>query len=442
MTREISTVAVLGSGTMGAGIAAHCASRGYDVLLADLKAKDGEANAVAAKARDAMREGRAPMIEDDEAFARIDLGNFEDDIERIGQCDLIVEVIIEDLKIKRDLFTRLAEVRKPDAIVTSNTSGIRLASILEDMPEGLRQNAAITHFFNPVKVMKLVELVPGEDTEPEVMATLVDFIGSGLGKGVVYGKDTVNFIANRIGCFWILAGLDRAGAAFEEGVRIEDIDAAMSAPVGVPSTGLFGLVDLVGMDVMKLVSLNMKENLAAGDRGVAVAQFPPAVERMYERGQIGRKAGQGFYRQSKTEDGARVRHVFDLQAEDWRLAEEPALPEGCDNLAGLLFSDTPVGRYAWEVMGATLLYAAELTGEIADDIVNEDRAMEWGFAWKEGPFKMLDRIGAAKVIARLEAEGKPLPKMLQVLKDAGAESFYRNEGREFLGLDGAWHKVP
>lgn len=442
MTRTIKSVAVLGSGTMGAGIAAHCASRGYDVLLADLKAREGGANAVSEKARAAMREGRAPMIEDDAAFARIDVGNFEDDLERVGQCDLIVEVIIEDLAIKRDLFTRLAAVRKDDAIVTSNTSGIQLASILADMPEGLRRNAAITHFFNPVKVMKLVELVPGEDTEPEVMATLVDFLGDGLAKGVVYGKDTVNFIANRIGCFWILAGLNEAADAFAQGVSIEDIDAAMSAPVGVPSTGLFGLVDLVGMDVMKLVSLNMKANLPASDRGVAYAQFPGPVERMYERGQIGRKAGQGFYKQTKTEDGTRLRHVFDLESEDWRSAQEPNLPEGCETLEGLLFSDSPVGRYAWKVMGATLLYAAELTGEIADDIVNEDRAMEWGFAWKQGPFKMLDRLGASRVIARLEAEGQPLPKMLQVLKDAGAESFYRNDGSEFLGLDGAGHPVP
>ena len=442
MAREIKKVAVMGSGTMGAGIAAHCAAKGLDVLFLDMPAKEGERNAIAAGAKAAMLEGRAPMLELATDAERIEVGNFEDDLGRVANCDLIVEAIVEDLAIKRGFFEKLEAARGDGSIVASNTSGIMLRSIVDGMPERLRRDMAVTHFFNPVKVMKLVELVPGEDTSEDVMAALDTFLADKLDKGVVHAKDTPNFIANRIGCFWLLAGLGELDNVMAQGVSMEDVDAALGAPVGVPPTALLGLIDLVGLDVMGLVSENLDANLPAGDAGRAYARLPDKVVAMLARGQIGRKAGGGFYRMRKTDDGGRVKEIFDLANEDWRDAETAMLPESHRTLKDLLFADDALGRFAWKVMAGTLLYAAGLVPEISDDVVNIDRAMRWGFNWRQGPFEALDALGASDVIARLQAEGRALPAMLQVLQDAGAESFYRDEGREHLGRDGAWHPVP
>jgi 3-hydroxyacyl-CoA dehydrogenase len=290
--------------------------------------------------------------------------------------------------------------------------------------------------------MKLVELVPGEKTEAEVTRALAGFLSEQLGKGVVWAKDTVNFIANRIGCFWLLAGLLEGDAVLDEGYDIEDIDAAMGAPLGVPPTGLYGLVDLVGLDVLGLVIENLKQNLPADDAGRAYLKFPAPVQRMLENRQIGRKVGAGFYRMSKTEDGGRLKETFDLKSESWRVAKTAALDPAHQSLEGLLTADDALGRFAWTVMGGTALYAADLVPDISEDVVNVDRAMRWGFNWRQGPFEIIDALGADAVIARLEAEGRPLPKMLQVLREAGAKSFYRNDGKEFLGVDGQYHPVP
>ena len=440
-SREIERVAVMGSGTMGAGIAALCAANGVEVLLLDMPSGEGPRNAIAEGAKARMLEGRAPLLEDVAAADRVRVGNFDDDLGQVAEADLIVEAIIEDLDAKRALFAKLEAVRREGSIVTTNTSGIPLHAISESMPARLRRDVAVTHFFNPVKVMKLVELVPGEETSAEVIATLDQFLTNRLGKGVVHAKDTVNFIANRVGCFWLLAGLSEADAALARGLGIETIDAAMSAPVGVPATGLFGLVDLIGLDVMGLVASNLAENLSAGDAGRAYVAMPAEIQAMLARGQLGRKSGGGFYRMSKTEDGGRLRETYDYKADAWHESRTASLPEAEQTLDGLLFADSATGRYAWKVMGATLLYAADLVPEISDALVGIYRAMRWGFAWRQGPFEMLDALGPARVIARLEADDQALPAMLRVLHEAGAASFYRADGTEYLGLDGAYHDV-
>jgi 3-hydroxyacyl-CoA dehydrogenase len=426
---------------MGAGIAALCANAGCDVLFMDIPAREGDRNAIAAGALERMQGGKAPMLKDEAAVARMQVGNFDDDMQRLGEMDWIVEVIVENLGIKRSLFERVEAARKEGSIVTTNTSGIMLKAITEGMPERLRKDVAVTHFFNPVLVMKLVELVPGEDTEREVIDTMAGFLSNELGKGVVWAKDTVNFIANRIGCFWMLAGMNEAMAALKAGCDVEDIDAVQSAPVGIPPTGLYGLVDLVGLDVLGLVIENLKANLPAGDVGRAYCKLPAPIQGMLDGGQVGRKAGGGFYRMSKADDGSRLKETFDIKTGQWRPSKEASLDDAHRTLDGLMFADDALGRFTWTVIGGTLLYAADLVPEIADDVVNIDRAMTWGFNWRQGPFEMIDALGPDKVIARLEAEGRPLPKMLQVLRDAGAEGFYRNGGSEFLGLDGNWHPV-
>jgi 3-hydroxyacyl-CoA dehydrogenase len=216
----------------------------------------------------------------------------------------------------------------------------------------------------------------------------------------------------------------------------------MGAPVGVPPMALYGLLDLVGLDVLALVSANLKENLPVDDAGRKYAQLPPKVQAMYGRGQIGRKTGAGFYRMTQGGDGARVKETFDLKTESWRPSKTAALKPEHQSLASLLAADDALGRYAWKVMGATMLYAADLVPQIAEDIVNVDRAMRWGFNWRQGPFEMIDAVGADKVAARVKAEGGRLPHMLEVLRKSGGKTFYRNDGREFLGVDGTYRPVP
>lgn len=441
MGKPIERVAVLGAGTMGAGIAALCASAGQRVLLLDMPAKDGPRNALTQGAKDRMLSGKPAMLDDPAKAANIEVGNFEDDLARLKDVDLIVEAIIEEVGAKRALFQKVEAIRRDGSLVATNTSGIMLKAITEGMPARFRQDFAVTHFFNPVKVMKLVELVPGADTRPATTEALAAYLGGPLAKGVVLAKDTVNFIANRIGCFWLLAGLNETEAAFKAGVGLEELDATMSAPVGVPATGLFGLVDLVGLDVLGLVAENLKQNLPAADRGRAYCQLPPAVAAMRARGQVGRKSGGGFYRMQTGADGQRLKQTFDPLTGAWRASATALLPAEQQTLAGLLLGGDTRSRFAWAAMGQTLLYSAELVPEISDDIVNIDRAMRWGFAWKQGPFEMLDAIGPARVIGKLKAAGDKAPAMLEVLERAGAASFYRDGGREFLGRDGAYRKV-
>jgi 3-hydroxyacyl-CoA dehydrogenase len=223
---------------------------------------------------------------------------------------------------------------------------------------------------------------------------------------------------------------------------MEEIDALMAAPVGIPATGLYGLVDLVGLDVLDLVAKNLAANLPDGDPGLAYASLPPIEQAMVARGQLGRKTGGGFYRLTRHDDGTRTKEVFDLRLESWRKAEAVELAPAHADAPSLLFADDAQGRFAWDLMIGTLCYAAELLPEIADDVVNVDRAMRWGFNWARGPFELLDALGPGRVIARLEADDEPLPKMLGVLRAAGAPGFYSTDGKRFLGVDGAFHPIP
>jgi 3-hydroxyacyl-CoA dehydrogenase len=432
MARQIDSVAVLGAGTMGSGIAALCAEAGCRVLLLDLTREAAD------RALTGMTTGRAPLLGDPASARRIATGSLAADLARIGDYDWICEAVIEDLATKRALLAQIEPLRADGSMVSSNTSGIPLRALAEGLPQRLRQDLAVTHFFNPVKVMKLVELVPGGATTADVVQAFAAFLADRLGKGVVHAKDTVNFVGNRIGCFWMLSGLHKAEAALENGLAMEQIDALMARPVGIPATGLFGLIDLIGLDVMDLVGRNLAANLPPGDPGHAYTRLPAAEQAMLARGQLGRKSGGGFYRLVQREDGSRAKETFDLTTGSWRPSRTVELDARHLDPASLLFDTDPAGRFAWDLMGGTLCYAANLIPEIADDIVNVDRALRWGFNWAKGPFELLDALGPQRVIRRLRDEGRPLPAMLQVLESAGAERFYRADGRH-LGRDGAWH---
>lgn len=428
MSGNIESVAVLGAGTMGAGIAGLAAAKGCTVLLLDLT-------------KEIAKAGLSQTSPED--LHNITIGTFDDDLYKLGDVDWIVEAIVEDLGIKRSLFKKVEAIRRDGSIISSNTSGIPLRDIAADMPERFRQDVAITHFFNPVKVMKLLEVVQGEQMPDETFARLADFAESTLGKGVVSAKDTVNFIGNRIGCFHMLAGMHLAKPFLAAGMTQETIDAVLGKPVGIPPTGLYGLIDLIGLDVMDLVGKNLAENLPEGDACEPYTSFPAAEQAMLERGQLGRKSRAlgGFGRVSKLEDGTKKFETFDLNDREWRASVEPELSGVPADMGEVLFADTAQGQLAWEIYGATLRYSADLVPEIADDIVSIDNAMKWGFGWAKGPFEMLDVVGADRFINRLEAEELPVPTMLATLASSEGSSFYRNGGSEYLGTDGKYHPV-
>lgn len=435
MSHQIKSIAVIGGGTMGTGIAGLCAQTDHKVLLLDVSEE------AAQKAKDRIINGRPPAVEEPEKARNITFGTIDNDLAQVANYDWICEAVVEDLPTKRALFEKLEPLRREGSVITTNTSGIPLRDITEGMPDSLKKDIAVTHFFNPVKVMRLLELIPGKETTPDVMDALAAFTGGQLGKGVVYAKDTVNFIGNRIGCFWMMTGLHYAQEALSDGLTMEQIDALMSGPVGLPPTGLYGLIDLIGLDVMELVGKNLAVNLPDGDMGLDFIALPGPIHEMLERGQIGRKAGAGFYRMQKLDDGSRKTEIYDLTAGDWRASEMFQLDDTHTGL-DVLLSDDAAGNFAWQIMGGTLCYAADLIPEIADDVVSIDRAMKWGYAWGRGPFEMIDALGADNVIARVNAMGLQTPKMLKVLADAGADRFYRNEGQEYLGADGQYHPTP
>ena len=427
MTRSIESVAVLGCGTMGAGIGAASAAAGCKVLMLDLTKEAADKGA---------------ELVDDEHRHLVETGSFDDDLEKIGDYDWICEAIVEDLGTKQALFEKVEPLRRDGSVISSNTSGIPLSAISEGASDRFKADVAITHFFNPVKVMKLFELVPGEQTSSEVVEVFSCFGTDKLQKGVVNAKDTVNFIGNRIGCFFMLSGLHLAKPFLMNGMSQETIDAVLGKPVGLPPTGLYGLIDLIGLDVMELVGKNLAVNLPADDIGRAYTEFPEVEQAMHERGQLGRKVGGGFSRMQKLDDGAKKKETFDLIEREWRDTRPVELDAVPTDLGAVVFADTIEGELAWQVFGGTLRYAADLIPEIADDVVNIDRAIRWGFNWVKGPFEMLDHLGPARVITKIESEGGDVPAMLAVLRDAGADTFYRNDGAEFLGADGEYHQTP
>ncbi|MFL2648984.1 MAG: 3-hydroxyacyl-CoA dehydrogenase family protein, partial [Dehalococcoidia bacterium] len=362
MSSNINSIAVLGAGTMGAGIAALAADKDCKVLLLDIS------DEAAQKGKDSMISERNPMLSDPSKINNVETGTFENDFELIKNYDWICEVVVEKLDIKRQIFEKIEKYRKDGSIVSSNTSGIPLRDITENMPDRLLEDVCITHFFNPVKVMKLCELIPGEKTKPEILDNLSIFLQDIMNKGVVNAKDTVNFIGNRIGCFLILKGLHQGKKAREVGLIQEEIDGLMSRPIGLPPTGLYGLVDLIGLDVMYSVGKNLAINLPKDDQGLIYVNLPTEEQNMFDSGQLGRKTGGGFYRMQKLDNGEKKKEVFDLSNLEWRDAKKISI----DGDLNMMLEDTEQGNYLWQVMGSTLAYAADLIPEIADDILNID----------------------------------------------------------------------
>lgn len=430
MSEAIKNVGVIGAGTMGAGIAGLCAATGASVTLLDLDTETAE------KAIQQLTSGKRPAISEDQAKL-ITPGSLTTDLQSLANCDWLCEAVVEDVNIKRDLFSKLEPIRKDGSVLTTNTSGIPLRDIYKDMPERMQKDIAVTHFFNPVHLMKLVELVPGSKTDPSAISRLAEFLSGPMGKGVVYAKDTVNFIGNRIGCNWMLSGLHKAS---QSGLSMEAVDALMSKPVGLPPTGLYGLIDLIGLDVMDFVAKNLEQNLPQDDAGRQYLTMPDTEVSMLKDGQLGRKTGGGFYKLIKSDTGEKSMEVYDLTSRAWRPMSPVELDAEHQNIKTLMFSEDSEGKFAWDLMSTTLGYSSSLVPEISNDIVNVDRAMRWGFAWAEGPFEMLDAIGPAEFSKKYATTGNKVDGMLKVLLDSGKDSFY--VGNTYLGTDGNYHDIP
>jgi 3-hydroxyacyl-CoA dehydrogenase len=444
MKRRIEKAVVLGAGTMGSRIAAHFANAGLPCILLDIVPPNLPANAPAAERNKIVRAGlEAAKKSKPAAFftaalaERIAIGNFEDDLARCAEADWIIEVVAENLEIKRKLLARVAQFRKPGAIMTTNTSGLPVHLIAEGMSEEFQQHWAGTHFFNPPRYLKLVEVIPGPKTSSEVVETLSEFCDRRLGKGVVIAKDTPNFIANRIGTFSMLNALRLMGTL---GMTVEEVDACTGPAVGWPKSATFRTADIVGLDVLIHVVKNIFET-APNDESREMYKVPALVEEMAKRGWLGDKTGQGFYKKVRGE-GEKEILTLDVNTMEYRPRQKAkfaslemgkAIEDTRERLRALVGpllegqKGDKAQQFIWRGLSEMCLYAARRVPEISDNVVDLDRAMRWGFGWELGPFELIDAIGVKAFAAQVQKEGRALPPVVEKVLASGRKGFYESE---------------
>lgn len=416
---EIKKVAVLGSGVMGSGIAGVIANAGIPVLLLDIVPKDAsDRNMLASGAIEKQLKGGTPGFSHKRNAKLVTAGNLEDDLDKLAEVDWIIEVVLEKIEVKSDVYKKIDKVRKKGSIVSSNTSTIPLSVLIEGQSEQFKKDFIITHFFNPPRFMKLLEVVKSPTFDAKRYAQIGDFADRALGKAVVNAKDTPGFLANRIGVYWMTAGLVEA---MRLGIKVEEADAVMGKPLGFPKTGMFGLYDLIGIDLMPLIAKAMMATLPQDDAFRALYNLPPLIEKMIADGYTGRKGKGGFYRMQKDASGKKKMEVIDFATGEYR-AEKKAKLESVDaakaGIAALMAHKDIGGQYAAAVMLKTLHYAASLIPEISDDIYSIDAAMVNGYNWKYGPFQLIDRaahggIAGTELIAQAwEKIGLSVPAVI------------------------------
>lgn len=426
---------------MGSAIAALLAGAGLDVLLLDIvpdRLTPEEAargltlasrevrNRIAARALEQLRQQQPPPCFDPSDLTWIEVGNLEDDLPRLAACDWVIEAVVERLDVKQDVVARAALHLKPEAVLSTNTSGLSIAAIAEGCPPEVRRRFLGTHFFNPPRYMKLLEIIPGPDTDPAVVARMQAFSAQVLGKGVVIAKDTPNFIANRIGTYALAITLD-AMAAF--GLAPDEVDDLTGPVMGRPQSATFRTLDLVGIDTYVHVARHMQQALPdPAER--AVFAVPAFIEEMVARGWTGEKAGGGFYRRNRETGELEVLDLATWSYRPRRRLSSPvieaarALPSAADRLRALLQGGDRAADFAWFVLKKVLLYAAEKLPEIADDVAAVDQAMKWGFRWELGPFEMWDALGVTALARRMEAEGERLPQAVAQVASRQPAVFY------------------
>ncbi len=439
LTKSFKKVCVIGAGVMGQGIAAHCANARIPVVLLDIvppsmSDDDKKAgmetttkawrNKFVLAGRDSLLKSKPALLFTKRDADLIEIGNLEDDLGKAADCDLVVEVVVERLDIKQKLFARLEGVVKPGTIVTSNTSGLSIEGMTEGRGEEFKKNFAVTHFFNPVRYMPLLEIVAGTKTDRAVVDKLSRFGSQVLGKGIVYGKDTPNFVANRIGVFGIM---ETIRIMIEDKYNLEEVDAVFGPAIGRAKSAVFGTADVVGLDTFVHVAQNCWDNLPKDERH-EVFQIPAFLKKMVENKWLGRKTKGGFYKKVGEEiltldwekmeyrPKAKVRYeslgaVRNLET----TAEKVKVMFGAEDRAATLF---------WKSTAATLIYAANRLGEIADDIVNIDNGMKWGFMHEQGPFETWDAMGVKAAVERMKKDGMKVPAWVDEMLASGRDSFY------------------
>ncbi|RJS19145.1 crotonase [Corallococcus sp. H22C18031201] len=449
MTTRIRKVAVLGAGVMGSGIAAHLANSGVRALLLDIvppKAAPGEdtsskafRNKFAQGALANMRKQKPSPIVSEQVFTAIEVGNFDDDMHRLAECDWVIEVVKEDLTVKQALFAKVEQHARKDAIVSSNTSGLSIVGMTQGRGAEFKKRFLVTHFFNPVRYMKLLELVSGPETDPAVVNLVHRFGEEVLGKGIVYGKDTTNFIANRIGVYGMMRTIaDMAKAE----MSIEEVDKIFGPAMGRPKSAVFRTADIVGLDTFIHVAKNCYDTLTQ-DEERNVFAIPEFLQKMVEKGMLGDKSGGGFYKKNKGGEGEKEILALDLKTLEYKPQQKvryPSLGAAKDiedvreRVASVLNGDDKAAKFAEHVTLDVLAYTSRRIPEIADDVVNVDRGVRWGFGWDLGPFEVWDAYGVKKGVERMQALGLQPAKWVEEMLAKGRTSFYGVEN----GRDTYW----
>ncbi len=458
MKRKIRTAAVIGSGIMGGGIAALLAGVGVQTLLLDIvpsdlkpEEKDNPAarNRIVKNGLDAVLMSKPSLLMHKHDAARISIGNLEDDFDKIAAYDWIIEVVVENLEIKRSLFQRIETVRHADAIVSSNTSGIPLKAMSEGLSTEFKQHFLGTHFFNPVRYMRLLEIIPGVETLPEVLEFISNYGEKVLGKGIVLAKDTPNFIGNRIGVQGIVQTMQ---IMISENFSIPEVDALFGEPLGRPKTAMFKTCDLVGLDTMSHVACNTYD-LVENDEARDTFVLPEFVEKMISKKLLGNKTKSGFYKKDLTPEWKVLRKVINhisLEYEDLERPTFPCIEKGkklsalSEKISAILYGEDRGALFAWKVIANGLIYAANRIPEIADSVVEIDNAMKWGYNFTSGPFETWDAIGVQKSVERMEKEGFAIPAKIKAMLASGNASFYKFENGLTLYYDfasGSYQKV-
>ncbi|MFE1627764.1 3-hydroxyacyl-CoA dehydrogenase NAD-binding domain-containing protein [Brevibacillus reuszeri] len=460
MERKIRKAAVLGSGVMGAGIAAHLANVGIPTLLLDIvpreltedESKKGLTladsvvrNRIAQSGKDRLLKEKPAPLYDKKCIDLITVGNFDDHLSLLSDVDWIIEVVVENLDVKKQVFAQVEAHRKPGTIVTSNTSGVSINEMAEGRSEDFRKHFLGTHFFNPPRYLKLLEIIPSHDTDPSIVAFMSDFGEHVLGKGTVLCKDTPNFIANRIGTYGLQVSIHEMQRI---GLGVDEVDALTGPVIGRPKSATFRTLDVVGLDTYVHVAGNVR-NKSTDAQEKAIFEVPEFVLQMVEKRMIGQKAGQGFFKQIKSAQGKEIL-ALDTQTLEYRPSIKAkfasldaaktakTLPE---KLRALAYGKDKGSEFVWSVLKKVLLYSADKAHEIADDLVAVDQAMKWGFGWELGPFETWDAIGVEKSVARMREEGETIPALVEELLASGKTSFYnKNEGRTTVFSIGGIYK--
>jgi len=455
MVKRIQKAAVLGSGVMGSGIAAHLANVGIPTLLLDIVprelTKEEEARGLTLGHKEVrnrfvnqvlqrlLKQKPAPLMSK-ENLALIEVGNLEDDFHRLVEADWIIEVVVENLEVKKSVFAKVDEVRKPGSIISSNTSGISVEAMSEGRSDDFKKHFLGTHFFNPPRYLKLLEIIPTNETAPEVITFMKSFGEDVLGKGVVIAKDTPNFIANRIGTYGLLVTVREM---VKGGYSVGEVDSITGPLIGRPKSATFRTLDVVGLDTFVHVANNVFEKVDGEEK--EVFRVPDFMKAMLKKGWLGSKSGQGFFlKQGKD--------ILELNYETLEYEPRKKLKTAStemskqekrieNKLKALLYADDRAGALLWSILSPVLLYSAKLLGEIADDIVAIDSAMKWGFGWELGPFETWEAIGFEKSVQKMLAEGREVPAWITDMLANGFTSFYKKENGQVLFYDKGTYRV-